>query len=351
MRRVHDKENAMNCWRVRVLSACFTMLLASLCAAEEPSNEEQTKVDKAREALAQQDEDADSTSQLEEVFQAAEKNYSLLKQSAKALSYSLDYSYTSDSRIDLQVVDNTIRNADVSPSARHSFTNTFSLDYGMLDNLTLSTRFPLATRYDTYEELSITDWGDISIGVRWQPFAYVPGKATITVSATLLTKTGVSPYEIEVGKQLSTGNGAYGVSAGVSVSKILDPVALFGSFSSTYTLEENGLNQIRSGRILKTVQQGQSFSLSGGFSYSLSYDVSLSMSAQLGYSTETKLIFSQGPSASAQDQINGSMNMSLGIRVDPETILNTSFGFGLTEDASDLSLGVSYPINMGKFTW
>ena len=347
MRRVENKEKAMISWRLRVVSSGVMMLLASVCSAEE----DQAKVDKAREALAQQEEDADTTRQLEEVFQAAEKSYSLLKQSKKALQYSLDYSYTSDSRINLEVVDNGIRNADVSPSARHSFTNTFTLDYGMLDNLTLSTRFPLATRYDTYDELSITDWGDISIGVRWQPFPYVPGKATVTISTTLLSKTGVSPYEIEIGEQLSTGNGAYGVSAGVSVSKILDPVALFGSFSSTYTLEENGLNQIRSGRILKTVQQGQSFSLSGGFSYALSYDVSLSMSTQLGYSTETKLIFSSGSDASAQDQINGSMNMSLGIRVDPETILNTSFGFGLTEDASDLSLGVSYPINMGKFTW
>lgn len=341
----------MNSLRLRVVSTGLAMLLASLCSAEEPAQDEQAKVDKAREALAQQEEDSDSTSQLEEVFQAAEKSYSLLKQSQKALSYSLDYSYTSDSRIDLDVRDNTIRNADVSPSSRHSFTNSFTLDYGMLDNLTLSTRFPLATRYDTYEKLSITDWGDISIGVRWQPFPYVPGKATVTVSANLLSKTGVSPYEIEVGKQLSTGNGAYGVSAGVSVSKILDPVALFGSFSSTYTLEENGLNQIRSGRQLKTVQQGQSFSFAGGFSYSLSYDVSLSMSAQMGYSTETKLIFSNGAPATASDQMSGSMNISLGIRVDPETILNTSFGFGLTEDASDLSLGVSYPINMGKFTW
>jgi hypothetical protein len=75
------------------------------------------------------------------------------------------------------------------------------------------------------------------------------------------------------------------------------------------------------------------------------------MSAQIGYSTETKLIFASEGAASAQDQINGSFNISLGVRVDPTTIVNTSFGFGLTEDASDLSLGFSYPINIGAFTW
>ena len=237
------------------------------------------------------------------------------------------------------------------PSATHSFTNSFSFDYGILNNLTLNARIPLSTRYDTQRELSVTDWGDVSFGVRWQPFPYVPGRASVTVNTTLKTKTGVSPYEINNNTRLSTGSGTYSASAGLSVSKVLDPVVLFSSLSSSYTFEQSGLNQVRGGRILKTVQQGQSFSFSGGFSYSLSYDTSLSISTQIGYTTETSLFFSDGSSATSQDQVNGSMNMSLGIRIDPTTIINTSFGFGLTEDASDLSLGVSYPINIGAFNW
>jgi len=336
----------MNSWVVRVLVMTFSMLLISNAYSEE----EKTNVDKARDALAKQSDDEDSTRQLEEVFQAAEKNYSLLKSGGKSLGYSLDYSYTSDSRINLEVVNGTIRNANVTPSASHSFTNSFSFDYGLLNNLTLNVRVPLASRYDTQRSLSVTDFGDVSLSLRWQPFAYVPGKATISVSSSLNTKTGVSPFEIDTSRQLSTGSGTYSFSGGLSVSKVLDPVVLFGSLNSSYALEENGLNQIRGGRILKTVQQGQSFSFSGGFSYSLSYDTSLSISTQVGYNTETKLIFTSGV-ASSPDSVNGSMSFSLGIRVDPKTILNTSFGFGLTEDASDLSLGLSYPINIGAFNW
>ncbi len=336
----------MKSWVVGALIATFTLLFFSNAHAEEKTN-----VDKAREALAQQDDDEDTTRQLEEVFQAAEKNYSLLKAGGKSLSYSLDYSYTSDSRIDIEVVNNQVRNLDIAPSATHSFTNSFSFDYGILNNLTLNARIPLSSRYDTQRELSVTDWGDVVLGVRWQPFPYVPGKATVNVNSSLSTKTGVSPYEINNNTRLSTGSGTYSVSAGVSISKVLDPVVLFGSLSSSYAFEQNGLNQVRGGRILKTVQQGQSFSFSGGFSYSLSYDTSLSMSAQVGYSTETSLYFSDGSNTSSQDSVNGSMNISLGIRVDPQTILNTSFGFGLTEDASDLSLGLSYPINIGAFNW
>ena len=331
----------------RALVLLLTLATAPLGWAED----EKDNVDKAREALAQQDGDEDTAKQLEEVFQASEKNYSLLKSGGKSLSYSLDYSYSSDSRIDLEVVNNTIRNLDVNPSATHSFTNSFSFSYGILNNLTLTSRIPLSTRYDTQRSLSVTDFGDISVGLRWQPFAYVPGKATVNLSTSLSTKTGVSPYEINNQTRLSTGSGTYSLSTTMSVSKVLDPVVLFGSLGSGYTFEENGLNQVRGGRILKTVQQGQSFSFSGGFSYSLSYDTSLSISTQIGYGTNTTLHFSSGDPVTSPDSLNGSMNFSLGIRVDPKTIMNTSFGFGLTEDASDLSMGLSYPINIGAFNW
>lgn len=335
----------MNSWVIRCVLLASTVLFVSDISAEE------SNVDKARDALARQSDDEDSTKQLEEVFQAAEKNYSLLKAGGKSLSYSLDYSYISDSRIALDVQNGVVRNLDVNPSGTHSFTNSFSFDYGVLNNLTLNARIPLSSRYDTQNSLSATEWGDVSFGLRWQPFAYVPGKATVTLSTTLSTKTGVSPYEINPNERLSTGSGTYSVSTGLSVSKVLDPVVLFGSLSSSYSFEQSGLNQVRGGNVLKTVHQGQSYSFSGGFSYSLSYDTSLSISTQVGYSTETKLTFVGSGSAVSPDSVSGSMNFSLGIRVDPKTITNVSFGFGLTEDASDLSMGISYPINIGAFNW
>jgi hypothetical protein len=341
---IEQKEKTMNSWIFRVVMLASAVLFFSSVQAE-------TNVDKARDALAKKNDDADSTKQLEEVFQAVEKNYSLLKSGGKSLGYSLDYSYISDSRIDIDIQNNVVRNLDINPSATHSFTNSFSFDYGILNNLTLNARLPLSTRYDTQQSLAVTDWGDASFGLRWQPFSYVPGRASVTVSSTLSTKTGVSPYEIDSRLRLSTGSGTYSVSTGLSISKVLDPIVLFGSLSSSYSFEQNGLNQVRGGRVLKTVQQGQSFSFSSGFSYSLSYDTSLSISTQIGYSTETTLFFSDGSDASSPDSVSGSMNFSLGIRVDPKTIMNVSFGFGLTEDASDLNMGISYPIDIGAFTW
>ena len=328
----------MNRWFLRGVILAMAVIPGEVLAQDEA-------VDEAREALARQEGDQDATSQLEEVFQAAEKNYSLQKRGSHALNYSFDYSYTGDQRIDLEISGGSVRNMDVVPSATHNFTNAFTYDYGLLDNLTIGTRIPLVVKYDTQDELSVYDFGDVSLTGRWQPFAYVPGKMSTTFFATLSTKTGVSPYEIDVREQLSTGSGYYSVSAGASLSKVLDPVVVFGSLSASWNLPETDLQQVRGARLLLELEPGMGLSGSAGFAYSLSYDISLSISTQLSYTDETILTFSDGTRAVAQDQMTGFLSMSLGTRVSDTTIINTSLGIGLTEDAPDFSLGLSLPIN------
>ncbi|SDW55624.1 flagellar protein FilC [Marinobacter mobilis] len=331
----------MNRWFVRgCVLWSMTGLAPVMAVAQENS------VDRAREALAQQEGDEDSSQQLEEVFQAAEKNYSLQKKGTHSLNYSLDYSYTGDQRLDIEITDGSVRNLDIVPSATHSFTNAFSYDYGLFDNLTVGTRVPLVVKYDTQDELNVYDFGDISFTARWQPLAYVPGKMSTTLFTSFSTKTGVSPYEIDIKRQLSTGSGYYSISGGASLSKVLDPVVIFGSTSLSYNLPAEDLDQVRGARILEQVDPGFSLSGSAGFAYSLSYDISLSVSAQISYSDETVLSFNDGTEAVAQDQVTGFLSMSLGTRVSDTTIINTSLGIGLTEDAPDFSLGLSLPINI-----
>jgi len=330
----------MNRWFVRgLILVSATGLLSGTALAQEDN------VDQARDALAKQEGDKDSSRQLEEVFQAAEKNYSLQKKGSHSLNYSFDYSYTADQRLDLAITNGSVRNLDVVPSATHNFTNSFSYDFGLLDNLTVGARIPLVVKYDTQDELNASGFGDISVTGRWQPFAYVPGKMSTTVFGTFTSKTGVSPYEIDINEQLSTGSGYYSLGGGASLSKVLDPVVIFGSVSATYNIPAEDLQQVRGARLLKEVEPGFGISGSAGFAYSLSYDISLSISAQLSYSDETILTFSNGDQAMAQDQMSGFLSVSLGTRVSDTTIVNTSLGIGLTEDAPDFSLGVSLPLN------
>ena len=102
----------MNRWFVRgFILVSAAGLLPGMAMAQEGN------VDQAREALARQEGDEDSTKQLEEVFQAAEKNYSLQKKGTHSLNYSFDYSYTGDQRLDLAITNGSVRNLDVVPSA------------------------------------------------------------------------------------------------------------------------------------------------------------------------------------------------------------------------------------------
>lgn len=324
----------------------FSMLMVASVFGAQTNAWAETDVSKAREALSKKEDDSDADKALEEVFEAAAKNYSSLKKGTMSLNYSADYSYSADQRINLQIKDGAVLNLDVIPTATHNFTNNFSYDYGLLDNVTLSGRLPLVAKFDTADDLSNTSVGDISGTVRWQPWSYEPGVMSKTLFSSLKLKTGDSPYEVDPTKNLSSGSGYYSLSFGASASKVLDPVVLFGSLSYSYGIPETDLNQVRGGFILQEVHPGSSYSFSMGFAYSLSYDISFSGSFQGSYNDKTEFKYLGGATAKTSSQTSGIINTSLGIRVSPETIANVSVGFGLTEDSPDILLGLSLPIDI-----
>ncbi len=303
-------------------------------------------VSDARDALSKGDDDASQEKSLEEVFEATENNYSLMKEGQTSMNYSLSYSYTADQRISIKVENSDLKALDISPTATHNLTNNFSFDFGYLNNLTIGLTVPLVTKYDTTDSLSGAGLGDVSVNARWQPYAYVPGELSKTVTGSFKTKTGDSPFRTISGKRLPTGSGYYSLSGGMSINKVVDPVMLFGSGSVSYAIPEKDVNQVRSGQLLEEVRPGVSVAMSGGFAYSLSYDVSLSMSFQGSYSDKSKYIFRNGGVAETNSTMSGVMNFSLGIRVSPKTITNVGVGFGMTEDSPDIMLSLSMPINL-----
>lgn len=324
-------------------------------------DEAHSKDEQARDAVAKKDTDVDSEKALEEVFEAASQNYSLLNSGAVALNYGADYTYYGDQSVRLSIepkldtngqqVNNAtvIRSASVERSATHTLINSFTFDYGLFNNLTLSARLPLIAKYDSENDLNNYSVGDVSGTIRLQPFRYVPGDVTHTYSLTYTAKTGDSPYEIDLNKTLSSGSGTHSLTAGVSLSQVLDPVVLFGSSSVRYNLPIKELNQVRQGYLLRKVDPGIDFSFSMGFSYALSYDVSLSTSFQGSFNTSTTLGLESSATQELREiktgsQMSGIMNFALGIRMSPKNIINVNVGYGVTEQAPDILIGVSMPI-------
>lgn len=306
--------------------------------------------DAARAALQQQEDDASEERNLEEVFQAAERQYSLLRSGNMALNFSGDYSYYRNDRIDIAIGDNgNVSRFRIENDAQHSFGASLSFDYGIWNNLTFNTRLPVQYKYDTQRDAQQASLGDITFGLRYQPFPVRPGGVNTTLYTTLSTATGDSPYTIDPNRDLSSGKGYYSLGGGVSMSKVVDPVVLFGSVGYTMAFDATGLDQKRGQDTLKRVEPGDSISFSMGLAYALSYEVSVSASYQQSYNFVSKFRFERDGepfTAKSEDSTSSILNTSLGLRTSSNRIINISFGFGLTEDSPDVLLGISLPIDI-----
>ncbi|MDO5542939.1 MAG: hypothetical protein Q4F77_06475 [Acinetobacter sp.] len=300
-------------------------------------------------ALQQQEGDATKEANLEEVFTSNERQYSLMKQGEISSYYDIDYTYHRDTQLDLEMAQGQLHQLRVQENASHALTNTFTAQYGLRDNLTLSASVPLVAKSDLLKDATAAGLGDVSLGARWEPFPLKAGRLPLILFANLSTKTGDSPYEINPVKDLSTGKGYYSAGIGASTRKYIDPVVLFASASANYGFKESGLNQIRGSRIIEEFEPGISGGFAFGFAYSFNYDVSMTMSYQQSFNTGSEFTYHTGESYSPADQTSSTLAISLGVRVSPETIVNGTVGIGLTEDAPDVSLGLSFPLDILGF--
>lgn len=326
--------------------------------AESPANPvvdtstvaEGNQADQAASALQKKETDATQETNLQEVFTSNERQYSLIKKGIFSSYYDLDYTYYRDSRLDLALNDSnsSLSRLRVEEDANHTLTNTFTVQYGLLDNLTLSASLPFVAKKELLKDQTAAGLGDINFGARWEPFPLKQGRLPLVLFGSLSTKTGDSPYEVGV-DELSTGKGYYSVGAGASTRKYIDPVVLFASVSTSYGLKESGLNQLRGSRVLESFDPGLSGGFSFGFAYSFNYDVSLTMSYQQSFNTGAKFYFENDESYKSADQSSAMLSFALGVRVSPETIVNGTVGIGLTEDAPDVSLGLSFPLDIIGF--
>ena len=303
----------------------------------------------ASSALQQQEGDATKETNLEEVFTSNERQYSLIKQGEISSYYDIDYTYYRDTQLDLEMAQGQLYQLRVQENATHSLTNTFTAQYGLRDNLTLTASLPLVAKTDLLKDTSTAGLGDISFGARWEPFPLKAGRLPLILFGNLSTKTGDSPYEINATSDLATGKGYYSAGVGASTRKYIDPVVLFASVSANYGFKESGLDQRRGSRVIEAFEPGISGGFAFGFAYSFNYDVSMTMSYQQSFNTGAEFTYSSGESYSPADQTSSTFAISLGVRVSPETIVNGTVGLGLTEDAPDVSLGLSFPLDILGF--
>ncbi|MYM96757.1 transporter [Duganella vulcania] len=303
--------------------------------------------DAARDALAKKEGEGDQSALLKQTLTAVDKQYSLIRRNQLAVTYDLTYSYVGEERIVTDLANGSTTLFNIENTSSHSITNTFSADYGVLDNLTGNVTLPLISRYsDNNLSNGVSNsLGDLSVGARWQPFEAHRDTPNLTVTSNVRLPTGRSPFKIIAGSGEATGSGVGAFSAGLNVNKIVDPVALFGSLNFTASLPAKNLWQVNGTRVLTRVQPGNTIGFGMGFAYALSYGISTTISFQEAISAGSKLRFADGLEAKTHMQTSSILNMGLGYRISPKTTVNLSVGIGLTPDSPNMTVGMNIPLN------
>lgn len=305
--------------------------------------------DAVRNALGKQEGDKDQNDLLKETLTSRDKQYSLLKQGKFAATYDLNYSYIGQQLIDAQFDEDNSQLTlfKIENNRSHTFTNTVSVDYGLRDNLTGTASVSLVSRYSESTNFSGLSHsiGDMTLGARWQPFELRRDLPSMTASGTVRLPTGRSPYRTDASKNLATGSGTVAFTGGLNLSKVVDPVALFGNVNVTYSLPAKNISQERGGRTLIQVKPGPSLGYGVGFAYSLSYDISVNFALQHSISWSSMLRFADGTKYRTSLQNSAVMNYGMGVRLSPTMNVNVTLGVGLTSDSPDFSLGVNMPLN------
>lgn len=325
-------------------------------APDAPAAPAQAAPGDARDALKQQAGDVDQATLLKDTLTKTDRQYSLLRSGRTAVNYSLNYTYIGTQAID-QGLDTTgaIDLFKIENTRSHTVTNSVSLDFGVLDNLTVSGTLPFVSKFTQSNEFGgiANGIGDLSFGARYQPFVQSPTGPTFTFTSQLNLPTGRSPFTTISGANLSTGSGYGSATLGVNGSQVFDPVALFGSLNLTVAKRVDNLNQPHSdGSILTGVRPGKSLGFGAGFTYALSYNVSTSVSFQETVTTDSYITYipvgGVSTTRATTMQVAAILNFGLGLRLSPKTTVNLSAGVGLTTDSPDFSLGLSVPLT---FPW
>jgi len=304
--------------------------------------------DAVREALAKKESDTDNTTLLKETLTAVDKQYSLIRKGKVQLNYELGYTYIGQEKINTDLSSGTATLFSIENTNSHTITNTIMADYGVLNNLTANVTMPFISRYSDnggFSGVSHT-LGDVGLGVRWQPQEVRRDEVAYTITGGLRVATGTSPYKVDVNKGVATGSGANSFNLGANLTRIVDPVALFGSVNLGYSLTARHLNQQLYGTVLREVKPGASFGFGLGFAYALSYKITTSFSFQESIQARSTLTFDNGNKAQTQTQSAGILSIGAGYRISPKTTVNVTVGAGLTAAAPNLSLTMSLPLSL-----
>lgn len=338
------------------LLCCSTFLGSQNVSAENIFTREKERIKKL---LAPKEGEKSSEESVKELFSKADDNYSLLEKGEFVASLDAEYSYFESTQQTSLLLNGRFTVLDITADSERVISTTISADWGITDNLNLGIALPIYTKDNEQLDLTATDLGDVQLSIRWQPRPSVSGQATSLFYAAASFPTGVSPYEITPGEDLSTGQGHASFTIGSTVSKIFDPLVGFGSFGYTHNVDVDGLDQLLTfylgeeaqPGVLKEIETGNSISVGLGLSYAITYEFTLTLQYQHAITTRSTFVWEYASEEGLLEERtksatfdSGVAKLTAGWQRGQDDYFNLHFVLPVTKGQPDIIIGITMPI-------
>jgi len=239
-----------------------------------------------------------------------------------------------------------------------------STRYAFMDRMQLDLNVPFLYRSTTYQaggvgsasnkfsEADVTmdpELADVNAGFYFQAFRETSNWPDTVFNVRLKAPTGSHPYNIAtitpdpdnksliVPEKLSSGNGVWTPSFGISLVKTFDPAVLFANFSYFYNIEETFGNL--------AVRLGNSYSIGLGTSFAINERMSLTFgfSDLISDTTQTRVKGQDWVTIVGSDSNAAVFNFGLTFAFTDRSSILTNVGIGLTPDAPDVQFSLRTP--------
>lgn len=285
-----------------------------------------------------------------------EKGGVLLPRNTLIVEPGVQYSHTSRTRISISgftifeaIVIGSIISEDVE---RDIITGFLNLRYGLTNRVQVELKVPYLYRRDeavfasgdnlVKRTVDEDDLGDIEASLLWHAVRENRFTPDMVLYLRGKSRTGKDPYGLETEefegrrrlKELATGSGHYGLSAGANFIKGSDPAVLFFNLGYFYNFERDV------GGAIGTVKPGDSVEAGLGMAYALNEKLSSSISYQQRFTFESE---QNGNEVIDTDANAASLYFGTNYALTYNTSLSVSIGVGLTDDAPDTTVEFRVP--------
>lgn len=278
---------------------------------------------------------------------------------------SLEYSNTSGNRLVFRGVEIVtgvqIGVIEASDTDRDSVTATLAARMGLTNRLEVEARVPYLYRHDEITTLAQRDdtitrttsleganIGDIELAARYQMTDGRNGWPIMVGNLRYKSNTGKGPFDVArdefgIATKLPTGSGFWGLEPSLTFLMPSDPAVLFATLGYLYHAPDTIDKEIN-GVTIGEVDPGDSINASLGFGFAVNQNFSFSLGYRHSYIKPTRTQFN-GLWQESDDLQAGSVQMGLSYRFNERNTVNTSFEFGITEDAPDARIVFRMPFS------